>query len=306
MANLADFEVRTMPGLWNWYESAARQQAFRAQSRSEAEAWQKSLRETITRLLGGKTDSTSDLDPHLIETVKEEGYTREKIVIQVQPGEYMPCYVLIPESVSGPHKPVIALHGHGTWGAKGIIGFTESNPELEFIRLHNYDYARQLALRGFMVFAPVLRAFGDRMETMQQPVDSDPDEAMWLSSGKRLGMNLLLRGQTLLGLRVWDVMRLIDYIRTRPEKMTESLGCVGLSGGGMVTLFTTALDLRISAAVVSGYFNTFKDSIMSIDHCVCNYVPGIVQYAEMSDIAGLVAPRPLLVESADKDNIFPM
>src|SRR5262249_17618830 len=207
---------------------------------------------------------TGDFDPHVIESVKEEGYTREKIVIQVQPGEYMPCYVLIPDSVPGPLKPMIALHGHGTWGAKGIIGLTESSPELEFIRLHNYDYARQFALRGFMVFAPVLRAFGDRMETLKQPVDTVPNEEMWLSSCKPLGMNLLLRGQTLLGWRVWDVMRLIDYIQTRPEKMSDTLGCVGLSGGGMITLFTTALDVRISAAVVSGYFNSFKDSIMSI------------------------------------------
>src|SRR5262249_46195155 len=97
----------------------------------------------------------------------------------------------------------------------------------------------------------------------------------------------------------------IDHIRTRPEKMSDTLGCVGLSGGGMITLFTTALDLRISAAVVSGYFNSFKDSIMSIDHCVFNYLPSIFPYAEMSDLAGLVAPRPLLVESADKDPIFP-
>src|SRR5579859_6556016 len=145
MATLADFEVRTMPGFWNWYESAARQQRFQAQSRSEAEAWQKSLRETITRLLGGKPDMSGDFDPHVIESVKEEGYTREKIVIQMQPGEYMPCYILIPDKVSGAHKPIIALHGHGTWGAQGIIGVTGSNPELEFIRMHNYDYARQFA-----------------------------------------------------------------------------------------------------------------------------------------------------------------
>ncbi|HVO44266.1 MAG TPA: hypothetical protein VMT34_16680, partial [Aggregatilineales bacterium] len=50
---------------------------------------------------------------------------------------------------------------------------------------------------------------------------------------------------------------------------------------------------------------SFRDSIMSIDHCACNYVPGILQYAEMADIAGLIAPRPLLVESGGHDPIFP-
>jgi fermentation-respiration switch protein FrsA (DUF1100 family) len=57
--------------------------------------------------------------------------------------------------------------------------------------------------------------------------------------------------------------------------------------------------------VVSGYFNTFRDSIMAVRHCLCNFVPGIVQIAEMVDIAGLVAPRPLLIETGTQDPIFP-
>ncbi len=305
MAKLADFELRTSPGLWRWYDQSARQLAFRAQSPAEAEAWQETLRSTLFRLLGGRPEATGDLDVHVIETVREDELTRELVVIQVYPGEYMPCYVLIPQAASRPHKPIIALHGHGTWGARGIVGIADSDMEAEFIRLHNYDYGRQLALRGYLVFAPVLRGFGDRIEDRAEPVDSVPDEQMWLSSCRTLGLNALLCGQTLLGLRVWDVMRLIDYICSRPEPMIGGLGCVGLSGGATVTLFTTALDKRITCAVVSGYFNTFRDSIMSIDHCVCNYVPGIVQYAEMADVAGLIAPRPLLVESGVHDPIYP-
>jgi dienelactone hydrolase len=305
MPNLADFELRTTPGLWRWYDESARQLAFSANSRTETEAWQDTLRQTVIRLLGGWPDSKCALDPHLIETTEADGFTRELIMIQVQPGEYMPCYVLKPHTGARPYRPVIALHGHGTWAAGPIVGIAGSDLESEFIKKHNYDYARQLALRGFLVFAPVLRGFGERMEDTALPVDTVPNEQSWLSSCKTLGLNLLLRGQTLIGLRSWDVMRLIDYIRTRSEAMIDGLGCVGLSGGGMITLFTTALDKRITCAVVSGYFNSFRTSIMSIEHCVCNYVPGIVQYAEMVDIAGLVAPRPLLVETGTQDPIFP-
>jgi dienelactone hydrolase len=306
MAKLTDFELRSAPGLWRWYDQSARQLAFRAQSRAEAETWQQTLRDTLTRLLGEKPTETGELDPHLIETTQENGFTRELVVFQVQPGEYMPCYVLVPQAVAPPYRPVIALHGHGTWGARIITGAAETDREIEFISLMNYDYARQLALRGYLVFAPVLRGFAERLEDSSLPVDSSPDAGSWIASCKSLGMNLLLRGQTLLGLRVWDVMRLVDYIRARPEPMTGSLGCVGLSGGGTVTLFATALDRRISCAVVSGYLNSFRASIMSIDHCVCNYVPGILQYAEMIDVAGLIAPRPLLAESGLSDPIFPV
>ena len=306
MSKLAEYEVRSMPGLWQWYDQSARQLRFSAGSPAEAEVWQDTLRETLTRLLGVKHEITCDLDAHVVNTAKGDGFTWELVVIQTRPGEYMPVYVLTPDKPSLPYKPVIALHGHGSWGARSIVGIVDSEEESAFIRLHNYDYARQYALRGHLVFAPVQRGFAERMEDRTDPVEPSPGEAPSQSSCKPLGMNALLRGETLLGLRVWDVMRLVDYIHTRPESMTDTLGCVGLSGGGTATLFTTALDKRITGAVVSCYFNTFRDSIMSIDHCVCNYVPGIVQFAEMSDIAGLIAPRPLLVESGSVDPIFPI
>jgi hypothetical protein len=57
---------------------------------------------------------------------------------------------------------------------------------------------------------------------------------------------------------------------------------------------------------VSGYLNTFRDSIGSLAHCIDNYVPGILNWAEMHDVAGLIAPRPLFVESGEKDDIFPI
>ena len=58
--------------------------------------------------------------------------------------------------------------------------------------------------------------------------------------------------------------------------------------------------------MISGYLNTFRDSIMSLSHCIDNYVPGILNWAEMYDVAGLIAPRPLFVESGIKDDIFPI
>jgi hypothetical protein len=110
----------------------------------------------------------------------------------------------------------------------------------------------------------------------------------------------------MIGWRVWDIMRTIDYIATRAELDSRRIGCVGISGGGTATLFAAALDARLRAAMVSGYLNTFRDSIGSLAHCIDNYVPGILNWAEMHDIGGLIAPRPLFVESGEQDNIFPV
>ncbi|MCL6507709.1 MAG: acetylxylan esterase, partial [Bryobacteraceae bacterium] len=107
-------------------------------------------------------------------------------------------------------------------------------------------------------------------------------------------------------IRVWDAMRAVDFLEGRPEVDPARIGCLGISGGGMITLFTAALDTRIKAALVSGYLNSFHDSIMSISHCEDNYIPGILKYAEMADIACLIAPRPLFIESGTEDNIFPV
>src|SRR5438045_3141460 len=120
MAELKDFELRSTPSLLHWYETESRQMAFRARSRAEAEIWQNALREVIMRLLGITTIECCELDVHQIESVKEAGYTRDLVVIQTVPGEYMPCYILIPDEGPRPFKPVVALHGHGTLGARGI------------------------------------------------------------------------------------------------------------------------------------------------------------------------------------------
>jgi hypothetical protein len=113
-------------------------------------------------------------------------------------------------------------------------------------------------------------------------------------------------GLSVAGMRVHDALRLVDYLETRPELDMRRLGAMGISGGGMHTLFSAAIDTRIKACVISGYFSTFRDSILAMHHCPCNGVPGLAQFGEMADIAGLVAPRPLFVEAGTRDPIFPI
>ncbi len=297
----------TMPLLWRRYETLPRQLAFRAQTRDEWETWHAALVGKLTELLGGFPPERCALDAHVLESGETPDYVWEHVAFQTEPGLFVPCYVLIPRHVQPPYRPVIALHGHGTDGATYLLGrvmdeATREKEEAE-IRTLEQDYARQLALHGFMVFVPVQRGFGERLETGP---NTTKDAGPWSKSCRALAFNALLLGKTLLGSRVWDVMRTIDYARSRAEPMTPSLGCIGLSGGGTVTLFTTALEPRITAAMVSGYLNAFRASIMSIEHCECNYVPHILEYAEMADIASLIAPRPLLVQGGRADPIFPI
>jgi hypothetical protein len=84
------------------------------------------------------------------------------------------------------------------------------------------------------------------------------------------------------------------------------LGAMGISGGGTTTFFSTCLDERIRACVISGYYSTFRDSVLAMSHCACNFIPGLYRFGEMYDLVGLVAPRPVLVEAGTHDPIFPI
>jgi dienelactone hydrolase len=297
----------TLPSLQHVYDTAPRRLAFRARTRDEWAEWRHALSGKLVELLGGFPSDRPRLNAVLLETREEADFRLEKVAFQSEPGVDVPCRVLIPRHVAPPYRPVIALHGHGTGGAAHLFGAIVNEAtragEEAYIRSLNYDYGRQLGRQGFMVFAPEQRGFGERTET---GLEVTGGQGMAQSSCRAISLNAMLLGKTTIGLRVWDVMRTVDYIRSRPEPMVAGIGCLGLSAGGTTTLFATAVEPRITAAVVSGYFNTFRDSIMAIYHCECNYVPGLVKDAEMSDVAGLIAPRPLLIEMGTEDHIFPV
>ncbi|MBM3129697.1 MAG: acetylxylan esterase [Chloroflexi bacterium] len=295
--------LSTMSYLWREYARAPRALAFRARTPNEFRAWRDALRGKLIELLGGFPSERCDLAPRVVEVVEEKEYRREKVIFYSEPEVAIPCYVLIPRKVALPYRAVIALHGHGTDGTRLMLGLARNAKERASMRAGKWDFARQLARRGFIVFAPAQRALGERVEK---------NRAYQAKSGRNkksctiTTLASFMLGRTMAGMRVWDVMRTIDYLRTRAEPIAEKIGCMGWSGGGTTTLYASALDERISAVVLESAFCTYRASILSIEHCADNYIPGILRYAEASDIAGLIAPRPVLIESGTQDHIFPI
>jgi dienelactone hydrolase len=226
-------------------------------------------------------------------------YRREKIVFDSRAGASVLAYVLIPRQARPPTATMICVPGHGR-GVDDIVGIDEQGRERTDKDGYQHDFAIQVAEAGMAAVAIEPMGFGCRRD----PINAGHGLAH--KACEPVAGAALMVGQTLLGWRVWDIMRTIDYIATRPELDPARVGCMGISGGGTATLFATALEPRIRVALVSGYLNTFRDSIGSLAHCVDNYVPGILNWAEMHDVAGLIAPRPLFVESGERDNIFPV
>lgn len=280
------------------YESAPLRLTFRAKNKSEAERWQKQLRAKLTELLGGFPPRTP-LNPRTIEVRDFPRYRREKLVFESRPGLSVIGYLLVPKTGKAPHPSVVCVPGHGR-GVDDIVGIDANGRDRIEKPFYQRDFAIQVVEHGLAAVALEPMAFGYRRDAITKR------KGPTTSACQPAAGSALLLGQTMIGWRVWDVMRTIDWIETRPELDRNRIGCMGISGGGTCTQFSTALDQRIKAAFISGYLNTFRDSIMSVSHCIDNYVPGILNWAENYDVAGLIAPRPLFSEGGDRDPIFPV
>ena len=298
-------EKRLQPayGLWRRYDPDHAPYAFRAKNAQEARNWQSETRAALMRTIGLPQLRAAEPRPRQIERIDKEDYVREKITLRTTEDSLMPVYLLLPKGRKEPHPVVIAFHGHG-YGVKDIVGLWEDGEERNTPEGYHRDFAVALCRAGFAVAAPEISCFGERQTDfsyLDKPVSGSAPKTCTHTA--MLAFHL---GISVVGLRVFDGMRLLDYLETRSDADTARVGAMGISGGGMHTFFSTCLDERIKACVVSGYYSTFRDSILAMSHCACNYVPGLGEFGEMNDLAGLIAPRPMMVEAGNYDSIFPI
>jgi dienelactone hydrolase len=297
---LDDFDpVRYTLGL---HDAAPLELAFKPGTRRQTELWQKKLAAKVTELLGGFPKQRSPLSSQTLEVRDFPGYRREKFVFESRPGVPVLGYLLLPTQAIAAKTPVataICIPGHGR-GVDDIVGIDEHGNDRTQKVTYQYDFAIQAVEHGLAAVAIEPMGFGCRRDARNKA------KGLGQKACEPVAGAALLLGQTMIGWRVWDVMRTIDWIETRPELDAKRVGCIGISGGGTCTLFSTALEPRIKAAMVSGYLNTFRACVMSIGHCIDNYVPGMLNWAEMYDVAGLIAPRPLFSEAGEVDDIFPI
>jgi len=287
--------------LWQFYRPDKAPYRFCAATLAAAKTWQRRTRLQLAKIVGFQDQPRTSLRPRQLEKKDKGDYIREKIVIATAPRSSMPVYLLIPKGARRPLPTVIAFHGHG-YGVKDIVGLWEDGSERHTPSGYHKDFAVALCRRGFLVAAPEIACFGERQTDFSH---LSKDRSPVPSTCTHAAMLAFHLGKSVVGMRVWDAKRLVDYLRTRPEADISRLGAMGISGGGMHTFFSACLDTRIKACVISGYFCTFRDSILGMFHCPCNFVPGLHRFGEEHDLAGLIAPRPMLIESASRDEIFP-
>ena len=312
----------TLPSILRKYARYGRKDDCRGKTSEEFRTWQMRSREILRNLLGLEKMDDCALEPVIDEVVFQDAILRYHILLRTEPDIKLSAYLLVPASANAGTPVFLCPPGHNGAGKYTVAGVRGARAIEESIEKYNYDFGWQLARLGYVAFCPDVRGFGERREmledTRELPLAMKGD-CYWLAHmGEPIGIPVL-------GMLSWDLMRCVDFLQeytiTKDGKLRhltdgahtdleatrwnpERIIAFGFSGGAMQSLYLSALDERIHASFLSGYMYGFRDSLLQMNrNCSCNYVPHLMEHFDMGDIASLIAPRRLMIQSCREDRL---
>ena len=260
-------------------------------------SWQKKARDKLHDLLGLGLIKKCDADFLIDDTKETDEYKEIHFSFQSEEGYYVPCVIRIPNNIKGKIKPMICLQGHSS-GMHVSLGIAKyQNDDLLLARDEQF-FAKYALDNGYCPIMLEQRFMGICGGTEKGP----SCHTDWSAEYKMSVLSYLALGRPIIGLRVWDISRLIDVLETDFSFLdTDNLCLMGHSGGGTAAFYAACIDERIKAVMPSCAICTFRHSIIGLKHCPCNYIQGIARYFDMGDLAGLIAPRKLVAVSGQLD-----
>lgn len=240
-----------------------RRMQYSRRSAESAAIWQNDVRSQLARLL--KIDDLLRdrhriaINPSVVGSSTEYGYETRRVEITSTPDRQIAVIVTTPANTSAPCPAVVCIHGHGGTG--------ESVHQADSIYK---GFAAQLAARGFVTIAA------------------------------NVGQHEVYEvGRTLMGERLWDLMRSVDLLGSMPEVDANRIGCGGLSLGGEMAMWLGAMETRVKATVSAGFLTRMDQ--MEENHCMCWKFDGLREIVDFADIYGLIAPRALQCQIGERE-----
>jgi dienelactone hydrolase len=288
-------------------------------------SWQKIARARVLDCLCYSPPSIAPA-PEIIQRTDRGDYIEEYLTFQTTPDLRVPGYVLIPKKRSLPAPALVVLHCHGgayVWGKEKVVAVENEHAALTDFKNRLYEgtsIATELVRRGYVVITIDMFYWGERRMlvdgdplSFREPQRMSPEEVDAFNrrssqNEQLVARSLMTAGITWPGVVLWDDLRTVDYLASRPEVDRRRLGCVGLSVGGYRSFLLAALDNRIKAAVDVGWMTAYASNIRR--HVVNTvgftfHIPGLYRYLDLPDLAALIAPRSVLVMNGSKDTLFP-
>ena len=302
--------------------------SFRRPEWQKLAAWQTQARERFRAALlqpptGGSPKAA------LQHQFEYDGLSIEHLTWQLPYGPPTEALVLKPAGARGRHPGVLALHDHGGNKYFGIRKITRISKDLHPVLKHHQEHyygglawANELARRGYVVLVHDAFTFGSRRVRLtdvsdvlrgeQREIEPESEEEIrryndFAANHEHImAKSLFCAGTTWPGVFTAEDQRALDYLCSRPDVDAHRVGCAGLSGGGLRTVYLTGLDNRIRCSCCVGMMTTWRDYLLnkSYTHTWMVYVPGLAPDLDYSEIIALNLPNPVLVLNNREDTLF--
>jgi acetyl esterase/lipase len=252
--------------------------------------YQKKRRKELWGLLGDLPWDHKPGPAKLVKTEKHEGYTVERLVLDLNGIEPVPALMLLPDKRPAKAPGLLYIHWHG--------GMYDLGKEQLLAGVNaQLAYAPVCAEKGLVTLAIDSWCFGGRKhDTSGRTGEEDAFKLM------------LWRGQVLWGMMMFDEMRALDYLASRPEVDPSRLGALGMSMGATKAWWLAALDTRVRLCLDICCLTDFAELIRTRNlkgHGIYYYVPSLLKHFQTAEINELIVPRPRLSVNGRKDNLTP-
>ena len=264
----------------------AREAAVAKWTRADVQARRAAVREKMIRALGGLPERTP-LNAQVTGTIEADGYRIEKIIFESQPRFYVTANLYVPTRGTGPFPAVLFPLGHEE-GAKAHSAWQQVL--ITFVR------------KGYVCLAWDTIGQGERVQIYDE--DFSASKVVRSTTEHTItGAQTLLVDGSLARYTIWDGIRALDYLVSRPEVDAKRIGCTGNSGGGTHTAYLSALDDRIQVAAPSCYITSWRRLLQTIgpqdaEQCI---PPFLADGLDHADFIHAFAPKPYMILSAVRD-----
>ena len=242
-----------------------RTRQYTSRPENRAVAWQNDLRTEFSNLMNIsdliKTKKNISFNPTEVKSEDKGDYILKEIEINSTTGRRIKVVLTIPQKSKGPWPAVVCIHGHGG----KLYSVYDKDKDSPY-----HGFASELAEQNYVTIAT----------TVSQHEIFEP-------------------GRTLMGERLWDLMRCVDYLETVPGVDPKRIGCGGLSLGGEMSMWLGAMDTRIKAESSCGFLTRMDQ--METRHCPCWKFAGLRELVDYADIYSLTAPRALQCQNGRQE-----
>jgi len=304
--------------------------SFRRKEFANIEDWRKQARKRVMERM-----SIPDIGGMPKVTVNKQsnydGLHIEELSWQLPYGRATEGILLKPENAKGRLPAILAFHDHSGnkyFGTKKITKISDQqHPSMTEHQKDYYEgmaWANEIAKRGYVVLVNDAFPFASRRVMMQDVPeelrhglnDDDPENPanidkynQWAGQHEHImAKSLFCAGTTWPAVFFIEDQKALDILCARDDVDTRRIGCGGLSGGGMRTVFMSGLDPRIKCAITVGFMTTWKDFLLykTVNHTWMVYVPLLPNELDFPEILGLRAPLPSMVLCDEQDDLYTM